>query len=184
MAMPVRSPSSRRISTRILLPFLAVPITAGAFAPPPEFDLERARVERSIVLHPISRSIERSDQWHVVARYERPREREWALVAWHDGPIRPGQIDPSEIMVLEQNSISDALIATTFYEESGPCDPLETTCVADEGFLNALRHDIRYCSRAVGSAEDPRAVSVVRAMLNRRVRELDEPRVSLTSTFE
>ena len=179
--MSAPQPTTRRLAIRFLLPFLTIPIAAAAFAPPSDPVAELQEFERTDVLHPICRMIERSEQWHVVARHERPSEQSWELVAWHDGPLHPGCIDPCELILLEQNSTADAMILTRLHEEAGPCEPLELPMVTAEDFAIGLRFDMRFCSSAIAAAEDVNAIWLIERMLAAMVRKLDEPGVSLTS---
>ena len=172
-----------RPDTLRLIPLLfMIPVTAAAFAPPIDGVVDLETDDRSRTLHPISRMVDDTDEWQVVARFEDPVHRDWTLVVWHDGPLRPGLIDPCELVVFTQTSTADALVANSLCEHAGPCDPMSPDAIADPAFVRSTRRDIRYCARVVASAEHPNSVTLTMDLLAERVRELDKPRLLLTST--
>ncbi len=169
---------------RMMPLFLTVPLAAAAFAPPQERSVGPVTEERSEVLQPVTRMVERAKDWHVLARFEFPESGNWGLVAWHDGPRREGLVDPGELVVLTQSTVADAMIAFTYHDEAGPCDPLPMGQVTDPGYLSTIRRSMQYRARVIGTAEDPRAVTFARDALATQVRKLDNPIVSLTSTID
>jgi hypothetical protein len=177
-----RSIFTRPDTIRLIPLIFLIPVTAAAFAPPID-DVEDLEVgDRSRTLHPISRMVDASKEWQIVARFEDPIHRNWTLVVWHDGPQRRGLIDPCELVVFTQTSTADALVANSLCEHAGPCDPMSPDAIADPAFARSTRRDIRYCARVVASAEDPNSVTLTMNLLAERVRELDKPRLLLTST--
>ena len=174
-----------RPDTLRLIPILfMIPVTAAAFAPPVDDVADLEPGGRSRTLHPISRMVDASNAWQIVARFEDPVRRDWTLVVWHDGPQRPGLIDPCELVAFTQTTTADALVANSLCEHAGPCDPLSPDVIADPAFVRSTRRDIRYCARVVASAEDPNSVALTRGLLDERVRELDKPRLLLTSALD
>ncbi len=168
-----------------MLPLLLlIPVTAAAFAPPADELDTFGSPMRSEVLHPISRMIEDSPEWQVVARFEDTLRGDWSLVIWHDGPQRTGEIDPCELLVLSQVTVADALVATSLCRHAGPCDPMSLAAACDPAFLREVRRDIRYCATVVAPAEDEDSVTRTSTMLVERVRELDKTGVLLTSTLD
>ncbi|MDG2030701.1 MAG: hypothetical protein P8J45_06835 [Phycisphaerales bacterium] len=181
--MSTRRTINRPDMIRLLPLLLMIPVAAAAFAPPADEFSQPDMVRRSTTLHPISRMVEASSDWQIVARTEDPMRHDWALIVWHDGPRRPGMIDPCELVVFTQTVNADALVATSLCEHVGPCDPMMHESVADPSFIRFTRRDIRYCARVVSSAEDSDSVELTSSLLDERVRELDNPGLLLTSTL-
>ena len=168
-----------------MLPLLLlIPVTAAAFSPPGDALDRFGSPMRSEVLHPVSRMIEISPAWQIVARFEDPERGDWSLVIWHDGPRRSGEIDPCELVVLSQTAVADALVATALCRHAGPCDPISLAQASDPAFLREVRRDIRYCATVVAPAEGADSVTRASAVLAERVRELDKTGVLLTSTLD
>ncbi len=169
---------------RLLPLLLMIPVAGAAFAPPVDEYRQPDMVRRSTTLHPISRMVEASSDWQIVARSEDPIRHDWSLIVWHDGPQRPGLVDPCELVVFTQTVNADALVATSLCEHVGPCDPMTFESISDSSFIRFTRRDIRYCARVVSSAEDSDSVELTSILLDERVRELDKPGLLLTSTLD
>lgn len=179
-----RSIFNRADMVRLLPLLMMIPVAAAAFSPPVDGAREFEAVGRSLTLHPISRMAAASPDWQIVVRTEDPMRRDWSLIVWHDGPQRPGLIDPCELVVFTQTSNADALVAMSLCEHAGPCDPMSPGVIADPSFIRTTRRDIRYCARVVSAAEDPDSIRLTTTLLDERVRELDKPGVLLTSTLD
>ena len=169
---------------RLLCLCLVVPLVAAAFAPPEDRVAGLSVAARSCVLHPISRMIDRSDVWQVLARYEFPDSGDWALVACHREARGEGLVDPSGVIVFTQSAVTGAMITYTFDEDDKPGEPLPLWKVTDRTYLSTIRRSLQYQGRVMGCAEDPLAVQLASKTLAMQVRELDKPPVALTSTLD
>jgi hypothetical protein len=128
--------------------------------------------------------IQQAPGWYVIARFEDPVRCNWTIITWYDCPTRPNQVDPNELLVLEKPANANALLATTRIPSAGPCDPVQLEALFRSRFLLEIRRGFAYKSRVIGKAEVDEGVPVVAALMKDRVRELEEPMVSLTSVIE
>ena len=178
-------PVSRRANLfRLLLVSLSIPLAAATFAPRPAVQTLSASPKRSELLHSVSRMFEDAPGWTLVTRYENPTSETWTIIAWYDCPVRPTQFDPDELLILEKPANTNVLIATTRNEASGPCDPLRLEHLLDPLFLHELRREFSYRSVVLGRADLDGGIPIVTALIEDRVRELEEPPVALTSVID
>lgn len=177
------SPTRRWSAVRLLVVALSIPLAAATFTSPVPQPLEPG-FPRSTLLHVVSDMIEQAPGWYVIARFEDPVRGNWTIVTWYDCPVRPNQVDPNEILVLEKPANADVLLATTRNPAAGPCDPLQLEVLITTRFLREIRKGFAYMSHVIGKAEVDEGVEVITALMEDRVRELEEPMVSLTSVID
>ena len=169
---------------RMLPLVLVLPLAAAAFAPSHEPPAGPSEGQRSWVLHPLSRMVERSEDWQVLARFEYPESGNWTLVVWNDGAAGDGLINASEVVVITQSEVADAMVVYTLHEDVECSEPLPMFKVTGRDYLSSIRRSLQYRARVLGAAEDPLAVRLAHDALAVRVRELEKPAVSLTSAMD
>lgn len=169
---------------RLLAVSLSIPLTAATFAPDMGVPQSEFNTHRCPIVHRVTTVLGDASDWYIIARDEDPEKHSWQLVAWYDSPTRAGDVDPTELLVLEKPVNSDVLIATTRSPSAGPCEPLDMERIGESEFLYELRRDLGYRSVVLGVAEYEQGVGVIATLIESRVRELEEPRVSLTSVSD
>ena len=129
----------------------------------------------------IERLVHRSPQWTVIGRSYHPDNPNWALVLWCDSSRRSGQIDQDELLVLEHQSVSRSIVATMRLRSAPPSAPLDHGADTGSGFIRALRGNLSFRSVVVGRTNELNIIALVNQTLSRKVREVEQPNVSLTS---
>jgi hypothetical protein len=172
----------------VLLLILLSPVALAGVAWIPNSLMDRVRHGDSCIVsqqcfQSIERSIRRDPQWTVLGRSFHPSQSNWSLVMWHDSHLHPDQVDPDELLVLEYLAVSQALVATMRVSDAPPASSFAPKVSEGRAFIRGLRGDLTFRSRFIGRADQVELFDLVDQLLNRRVREIHQPRVSLTSAF-
>ena len=178
---------SRGMASRIVLILLAPLMLAGIGLIPQKIlginGLGDPRFESHHSFRSIERMIHGNPDWIVLGRDFHPSRSNWALVIWHDGPLHPGLVDPDELLVLEHLDVSEAIVATMRVGSALPTSPIAPTVDHDRIFTRELRGNLAFRSSLIGRRHEVEIISLVDQVLARRVREIQQPAVSLTSAL-
>lgn len=180
--------SSRAASPGRLFLALFAPVLLAAIAAVPSPSAGTGHEEEDLRLDPnasfsaIDRLVGRDPNWMVIGRDFHPARANWSLVLWCDSPSRAGRIDRDELLVLEHQRASRSIVATIRICEAAPSAPFETDADFDSAFVRGLRGNLSFRSTVVGRTEQLELLALVDQMLSERVREVEEPDVSLTSS--
>ena len=178
---------SRGVTSRIILVLLAPLMLAGIGLIPQKIlgldGPDDPRFESHHSFRSIERMIHRNPDWMVLGRDFHPSRSNWALVIWHDGPLHPGLVDPDELLVLEHLDVSEAIVATMRVHSALPTAPIASSVDHDRIFTRELRGNLSFRSSLIGRRHEVGIFTLVDQVLARRVREIQQPAVSLTSAL-
>ena len=170
-------------ATLVLMAFLMV--AAISTVPRAASSIEKQAFNEATDSNSRYRSIERiacqNVDWVVIGRSYRPQDPNWSLVLWYDGSRRPGVVDPDELLILEHQNASQAILATMRRRNAPPCAPIDPEASTEGAYSRSLRGDQSFRSIVLGRAHQLEILALVDRLLSQQVREVEEPHVSLTS---